>query len=125
MAKENITISEAELKIMKILWRQSAPVTTKNICAAIADTEWKRTTVSTLLTRLAEKGAVYGEKRNGNYYYTPLITKKDYRSSQTKNLIQNLYSGSVRELAVSLFEECHLSGDDIKELRAIFDDKEA
>jgi len=58
------------------------------------------------------------------YYYTPLISQKEYRKSQIKNLIANLYNGSVRDFAVSFFEEQKLSEEDIEELRAIFDDKE-
>ena len=46
------------------------------------------------------------------------------RKSQIKNLITNLYNGSVRDFAVSFFEEQKLSEEDIEELRAIFDDKE-
>ncbi len=54
----------------------------------------------------------------------PLITQKEYRKSRTKNLIMSLYNGSVKDLAVSLFEDERLSDEDIKELRAIFDDRE-
>jgi len=35
-----------------------------------------------------------------------------------------LYNGSVKDFAVSFFKEQKLSDDDIKELKAIFEDKE-
>lgn len=67
-----------------------------------------------------EKGVVSSEKQGNLYYYTPLISVKKYRKLQVKSLIKNLYDGSIKELAVSLFEDDTLSEEDIKELKDIF-----
>ncbi len=124
MTSGNINIGEAELEIMKVLWKAGEPVNTQYINEAVEEKGWKRTTISTFLTRLVDKGAISSKKCGKLYYYTPLISQKEYRHSQTKNLIMSLYNGSVKDLAVSLFEDEKLSDDDIKELKAIFDDKE-
>lgn len=124
MYKKSISIGESELEIMKVLWNAKEPITSVTISKAVEDRNWKKTTIATFLSRLVEKGAVSAEKRGKLYYYTPLISAKEYRKSQTKNLIKNLYNGSVKDFAVSLFKEQNLSDDDIKELKAIFDDKE-
>lgn len=116
-------ISESELEIMKVLWNARGDVTTQYINKEVEEYGWKRTTISTFLTRLVEKKAVSAEKRGSVYYYTPLISQKEYRKAQTKNLIKSLYNGSIRELAVSLFTEEKLSEEDIKELRAMLDEE--
>ena len=121
---KNLNISDAELEIMKVIWKAKEPVTSLDIGKEVEDKGWKKTTIATFLTRLAEKGALASEKRGKLYYYTPLITEKEYRKSRTGNLIKSLYNGSVREFAVALFEEQKLSDEDIAELRAIFEDKE-
>ena len=121
---KNISIGEAELEIMKVIWKAKDPITSLDIGKEVEDKGWKKTTIATFLTRLVEKGALSADKQGKLYYYTPLITEKEYRKSQTKNLIKSLYNGSVRDFAVSFFEEQKLSDDDIKELRAIFEDKE-
>lgn len=120
---KNISIGEAELAIMKVIWKAKDPITSLDIGKEVEDKGWKKTTIATFLTRLVEKGALSADKQGKLYYYTPLITEKEYRKSQTKNLIKSLYNGSVRDFAVSFFEEQKLSDDDIKELRAIFEDK--
>ncbi len=120
---KNISIGDAELEIMKVIWRAKAPITSLDIGKAVESRGWKKTTIATFLTRLAEKGALSAEKQGKLYYYTPLITEKEYRKSQTKNLIKSLYNGSVRDFAVSFFEEQKLSDEDIRELKAIFEDK--
>ncbi len=121
---KNISIGDAELEIMKVIWKANGPVTSLDIGKEVENRGWKKTTIATFLTRLMEKGAISGEKNGKLYYYTPLITEKEYRKSQTKNLIKSLYNGSVRDFAVAFFEEQKLSDDDIKELKAIFEDKE-
>ena len=118
-----ITIGESELEIMKVLWGAKGPMTSSAISSAVAERTWKKTTIATFLARLVEKGALSAEKQGKVYYYTPLITAKEYRRAQTKNLIMRLYNGSAKDFAVSFFEEQKLSDADMKELRAIFEEK--
>ncbi|MBQ2931638.1 MAG: BlaI/MecI/CopY family transcriptional regulator [Clostridia bacterium] len=120
---KNISIGDAELEIMKVIWKAKDPITSLDIGKDVEDKGWKKTTIATFLTRLVEKGALSADKQGKLYYYTPLISEKEYRKSQTKNLIKTLYNGSVRDFAVSFFEEQKLSDKDIQELKAIFEDK--
>ena len=120
---KNISIGDAELEIMKVIWTSKEPITSLDIGKEVEDKGWKKTTIATFLTRLVEKGALSADKQGKLYYYTALITEKEYRKSQTKNLIKTLYNGSVRDFAVSFFEEQNLSDKDIQELKAIFEDK--
>ena len=124
MDKKMISIGEAELEIMKVIWKAKEPITSLDIGKEVEDKGWKKTTIATFLTRLVEKGALSAEKQGKLYYYTPLISKKEYRKSQTKNLIKTLYNGSIKDFAVAFFEEQKLSDKDIQELRSIFEDKE-
>ena len=119
----NRSIGDAELEIMKVIWKSKEPITSLDIGKEVEDKGWKKTTIATFLTRLVEKGALSADKQGKLYYYTPLITEKEYKKSQTKNLIKTLYNGSVRDFAVSFFEEQKLSDEDIQELKAIFEDK--
>lgn len=115
---EGISIGESELEIMKVLWKAGEAVNSQYISSAVADKGWKRTTIATFLTRLCEKGAISAEKRGNLYYYTAVLTKKEYRRGRTKSLITDLFDGSARELAASLFEE-GLTEEDIRELREL------
>ena len=121
---KNLSIGEAELAIMKVIWKSKESLTSLDIGKQVEDRGWKKTTIATFLTRLVEKGALAAEKQGKLYYYTPLVTEKEYRKSQTKNLIKSLYNGSVKDFAVALFDEQQLTDDDINELRSIFTGKE-
>ena len=124
MPAKNINLGESELEIMKVLWNAKEPITSVMISKAVEDRNWKKTTIATFLTRLVDKGAISAEKQGKLYYYTPLITAKAYRKAQTKNLIKHLFNGSAKGFAVAFFEEQKLSDQDIKELKAMFEEKE-
>ena len=121
---KNISIGDAELEIMKVIWSSKEPITSLDIGRAVEKKGWKKTTIATFLTRLVEKGALIAEKQGKLYYYSPLVTEKEYKQSQTKNLIQTLYNGSVKDFAVAFFEDQALSDEDIMELRAIISGRE-
>ena len=121
---KNINIGDAELEIMKVIWKSKKPMTSVDIALAVEDRGWKKTTIATFLTRLTEKGALLSEKQGKLYYYTAVITEKEYKRSQVRNLIKTLYNGSAREFALSFFDEKLLSDKDVEELRAIFDEWE-
>ena len=124
MVQKNINISEAELEVMKVIWNKKTPITSLDIGEAFEDKGWKKTTIGTFLTRLVEKGALSAEKHGKLYYYTPLISQKEYRKFRTRSLISSLYGGSIKDFAVSLFEEQSISDEELKELKAIFVDEE-
>lgn len=121
---ENISIGDSELEIMKVIWQSDKPLTSLDIGKQVESKGWKKTTIATFLSRLTEKGALTCEKQGRLYCYSPLISERDYRKSQTKNLIKMLYNNSVRDFAVSFFGEQELSDKDICELKAILDSKE-
>ncbi len=125
MSTENIiTIGEAELEVMKVIWKSKDAISSAQICKAVSDHGWKRTTVTTFLARLVEKGALSAEKIGKSMYYTPIITAKQYKKAQVKSLLKNVFDGSAQDLVASLFEEKALSDNDIAELKAIFEKKE-
>jgi len=120
MEKKSHEISEAELEIMKVLWLAAKPVNAQEVCELLTNREWKYTTISTLLSRMVEKGAVTYEKKGKFYYYFPVIKEDEYKQVQTKNLVSKLYGGSVKNLAVSLLKTNYMSAEDIEEIKKMF-----
>lgn len=120
----NINLGEAELEIMKVVWKAGEPIGSTAIGKAVEEKGWKRTTIATFLARLVEKGALSAERRGKAWYYTPILTAKEFKKSQVKNLITNLFDGSAQSLIAALFKEENFSEKDIAELKSIFEDKE-
>ena len=113
-------ISDSELEVMKLLWRAKDALPVTVIREQLQESKgWEPATIKTLIARLVSKGAVRQEKRNV-FYYSPVITEKEYSSWATKDLIARIYNGKARDLIASLVSSDGLSQDDIAELRDMF-----
>ena len=113
-------ITDSELEVMKLLWRAKDALPVTVIREQLHGSKgWEPATVKTLISRLVSKGAVRQEKRNV-FYYSPVITEKEYSAWATKDLITRIYNGKARDLIASLVDSDGLSNDDIAELREMF-----
>ena len=115
-----IEISGAELEVMQVLWSAERPLRVQEVCDLLPKNRWKYKTVATLLMRMEEKGAVASAKEGKANLYRPLLERESYQREQTKNFINRLYNGSVKDLAVSLFHSGGLSEADVEEIRKMF-----
>ncbi|MBE0536523.1 MAG: BlaI/MecI/CopY family transcriptional regulator, partial [Phycisphaerae bacterium] len=72
-------LTDAEWQIMNALWK-GWPATTREIAGRLPkDVKWAYTTIKTMLTRLAEKGAVAETKRGHVGVYEPLVSLGEAR----------------------------------------------
>lgn len=121
MEKGKNNITEAELEIIKVLWKTNEPMTAQQVSDALKNKKWKYSTIATLFSRMVDKGTVTYEKKGRFFYYIPAVDEKEYKAHETKNFISNLYNGSVRNLVASLVESNQMSEDDIDEIRKLFE----
>lgn len=111
-------ISDAEMEIMEILWKQGGKLTSAQIKAFLpSQNSWKATTLLTLCRRLEEKGIVGVEKEGRMKYFYPLITQEEYQASMADQLLHVMYGGSVKSFMASLYQTEKLSREDIEELK--------
>lgn len=113
-------ISNAELEVMKILWREKKPVSFTDIRVELQNTkEWEKSTINTLIRRLAGKGVINTLKHN-MLYYTPNISEAEYVQTEEQNMIDKLYAGNTKDFVAALCHRGKLSEADIDELKAYF-----
>ena len=113
-------ISDAELEVMKVLWEAECDLPVTIIREKLQERKgWEPTTIKTLVSRLAGKGVIKQEKF-GVFYYTPLVTEKEYNEWVTNSLVDKVYDGSVKNLIAALVNSDGLTPEDLKELRDMF-----
>ena len=106
MKSKKVTVTEAELPIMKVIW-EKGPVTSPELIDGIKGTANKnKSTLKTLLMRLVKKGAVKAEEINSrNYIYSALITQSEYINKSRKNFIERVYDGSAQKMLLNFVKE--------------------
>jgi BlaI family penicillinase repressor len=82
-------------RIIECLWRES-PRTIVGIWHALEDeTGWSKSTVNTLLGRMAEKGLVRYEEGHRAREYYPCVAREAAAAAETRSLLERVYRGSV------------------------------
>lgn len=113
---EKVNITEAEWKVMKVLWDRS-PLTLKEITSAIREnTSWKDNTIRTLIVRLMEKGVVEADKSTGIYKYSPIIDEIDIVKTEAKSFLKRVFDGSLSSLVATLVKDEEISKEERQEI---------
>lgn len=117
-------LSEAEFKVMKILWNNNSPLSTNQIIPQFDDdTNWMPQTVLTLLIRMYNKGFVESERRGKERTFYPLVKKEEYVQEETSTFMKRFHKNSVVTMVNTLYEGESLSQEDLDDLRRYLDEK--
>jgi BlaI family transcriptional regulator, penicillinase repressor len=123
MKKGLSRISEAEWRVMQVLW-EHGPQTANDVVEKLAGREtWKPRTVKTLISRLVHKGAVTYEEEGIHYRYSPAVSESECIRSETRSFVQRVYRGAMTPALAAFLEDVDLSPKEIRELQEILKHK--
>ena len=112
-------ISPAEQALLAALWDAPGQSASALHAALEADRGWSLTTVKTMLSRLADKGAVRAERDGRRFLYHPALSREDVAGREVRGLVRRLFGGRAAPLVASLADRDGLTDDDIAELEAL------
>src|SRR5689334_10759373 len=116
-------ISEAEWKVMKVIWGKP-PQPASQIIAALDDVEdWHPNTIKTLLSRLHKKKAVGIEKDKNHFLYYAAASEADCVQDESASFLSRVFGGAVKPLLVHFVEKQKLTADDLDDLKKILKQK--
>jgi predicted transcriptional regulator len=95
---------ELELPVMEILWTKGSMKGRDLFEELRAVRKIAYTTALTVLGRLSKKGLVLKDRRSGTILFTPALSRDDYRSAVTGDLLRRAFEISP-DLAVSAFAD--------------------
>ena len=109
------TLTKAEEKIMKILWKIEKGFI-NDIIDQFPDPKPPYNSVSTIVRVLVKKEIVSFNKYGNTYQYYPIITKEEYRKSQMGRLIKDYYNNSLKQVVNFFSENKNLDIDEVEEV---------
>ncbi len=113
-------ITAAELRIMKVLW-ETGPGTVRQ-CLDVLSTEGgdapAYTTVMTMMTQLAEKGALSVDRERQPFVYTPAIRRDRVLGQRLSQFLQTVFDGQAGDLVLRLVGEADLTDEDLRQIEA-------
>lgn len=121
--KPNISISESEWQVMKVVWEEP-PKTLPDILAKLKHTDWSTTTIQTYLARLVKKGALTTERQGKGYLYFPAVSESECQLAESKTFLSRVYDGSLSNMVSGFVKSGNLSKDELQELKRLIEEQE-
>ena len=113
------SITEAESAVMEVLWRRN-PLPTEAVVAALeGEQHWQEGTIKALLNRLLRKRVIRADKEGRRFLYSPLVSRDEWLLSESKGLLDRLFSGRVAPLAAHFSRHGQLTKRDIADLKRL------
>ena len=120
-------LTKAEEQVMQYLWQLGEGLV-QDVRDCFDDPKPSRTTVSTIIRILENKGYV-SHKANGRIYtYYPLILKEDYSKHQLSGIMKNYFNNSFSSMASFFARESNLSVQEmetlLKEMKQVMEERQ-
>ncbi|CAM2078185.1 MAG: BlaI/MecI/CopY family transcriptional regulator [Clostridium sp.] len=119
--KELPKISDSEWEIMKIIWQNDSITSTKIINELQEKTNWKSSTIKTLINRLLNKEAISFTKKGKEYYYFSIVSEEECIKKESKSFLSKVFNGSLNSMVVNFVKSQKLTKTEIDELKSILD----
>ena len=115
--KRSNTLTEAELRLMKILWRRGESAVT-DLVAAMPDGEpLAYNSVLTTIRILEQKGYVEHRQEGRAFIYRPCIAEEEASRSEVKHVMSRFFGNSRERLLLSLLGDEEISSEELRRLK--------
>src|SRR5579862_336914 len=121
--RRSSTLTEAELRLMEVLW-QKEQATVAEVTAALPPPPIAYNSVLTTMRILERKGYVAHEEAGRAFIYRPLVAREEAAGHAVGHLLSRFFDNSAGTLALRLIETERPSDTELSRLRALIEQYE-
>lgn len=118
--KKSSTLTEAELRLMEVLWEKQR-ATVAEVTEALPPPPLAYNTVLTTMRILEQKGYVRHQEEGRAYVYEPLVARDEAAKSAVGQLLKRFFGNKSAALALRLVEEERPSEEELRRLKALIE----
>jgi predicted transcriptional regulator len=115
--KKSPTLTEAELRLMKILWARGESTVNELATALPKKNALAYNSVLTTIRILEQKGYVQHRKGGRAFYYVPLVAEEEAGSSEVRLVLSRFFGNSREKLMLSLLGDGDVTPEELQRLR--------
>jgi len=115
--RKSNTLTEAELRLMKILWRRGESAVTDMVDALPEGEQLAYNSVLTTIRILEQKGYVEHRQEGRAFVYWPCVQENEASSSEVRNVLNRFFGNSREKLVLSLLDDDGISAEELGRLR--------
>ena len=115
--KQSITLTEAELRLMKLLWARGESAVADLVSAVADETPLAYTSVLTTVRILERKGYVQHRQEGRAFLYSPCVAEHEAGRSEVQHLLQRFFGNSRERLLISLLGDHEVTAEELDRLK--------
>jgi predicted transcriptional regulator len=115
--KRSITLTQAELRLMKVLWDRGESTVADMVTVTSSDGELAYTSVLTTIRILETKGYVTHRQEGRAFLYSSSVGEAEASRSEVRHVLQRFFGNSRERLLLSLLGDEEISPDELKRLK--------
>ncbi len=115
--RKSNTLTEAELRLMKILWRRGESAVTDLVAALPDGEQLAYNSVLTTIRILEQKGYVEHRQEGRAFVYRPCVAEHEAGRSEVRNVLNRFFGNSRERLVLSLLGDEEISAAELERLR--------
>jgi predicted transcriptional regulator len=118
-----VTLTEAELRIMNVLWERRSATVHEVLGTLPAKPALAYNSILTIIRILEKKGYVkhVKEKDKRSHVYIPQVDRKDATRFEVRHLISRFFGNSHEQLLLNVLEESTIDAEELSRLRQLLE----
>jgi predicted transcriptional regulator len=118
---KSATLTEAELRIMNVLWDRNSATVHEVLEALPAKPALAYNSVLTIIRILEKKGYLMHVKDKRAHVYTPQVDRKHATRFEVRHLISRFFGNSREQLVLNVLEETSIDAEELDRLRQLLE----
>ena len=118
---KSATLTEAELRIMNVLWEKGSATVHEVLQGLSAEPPLAYNTVLTVIRILESKGYVKHVKDKRAHVFMPKVDRKDATRFEVRHLVSRFFGNSDELLVLNILEEKSIDSDELARVRALLE----
>jgi BlaI family penicillinase repressor len=119
--RQSETLTEAELRIMNVLWLKGAGTVQLILDSLAEKPALAYNSVLTTIRVLERKGYLKHSKDGRAHVYAPLVGRKEATRSEIRHLVGRFFKNSHEQLVLNLLEDRGIEAGELARLRTMLE----
>ncbi len=111
-------LCESDYRFLSLIWASEPVNSTELVRLCGAELGWKKSTVYTMVKKLAEKGLIVSE----NAVVRSLVSREEIQRQESRTFVDQTFSGSLPGFIVSFYRGKGISPEEAEELQKLIDE---
>jgi len=115
--KRSITLTQAELRLMKVLWIRGESSVADLVTACADEAPLAYTSVLTTVRILEQKGYVTHRQAGRAFLYDAAVAEDEASRSEVRHMLQRFFGNSRERLLLSLLGDEDITAEELRSLK--------